>query len=85
MLQCVSPGASRQSSSPYELLIKRIFRQINSSAAQSRRQTIIVRQPEESADDWDSFLEQLDVEESVRVTRIEHGTARLKWTNQHPS
>lgn len=85
MLQCVSPGAIHQSSSPYELLISRIFRQVNSSAAQSRRQTIIVRQPEESADDWDSFLEQLDVEESVRVIRIEHGTARLKWTNQHLS
>lgn len=77
-------GVDRQASSPYETLIRRIFRQINSSAAQHRRQTVIVQQPGDSSDDWDAFLDQLDVEESVRVTRMNEGRAQLDWTNHHP-
>ncbi|RRV08533.1 DUF1654 domain-containing protein [Pseudomonas sp. v388] len=71
--------------SPYQHLLHRIHRQINSSAAQLRRQTTIVRAPDENAEDWDAFLEQLDIEESVSVTRLGWGIARLEWTNQHRS
>lgn len=84
-LPILSPGADRQVSSPYEALIRRIFRQINSSAAQHRRQTVIVQQPGDSSDDWDAFLEQLDEEENVRVTRMDEGCAQLNWTNHHPA
>lgn len=79
----VPPGVVHQLSTPFESLIRRIHRQINSSAAQARRQTIIVLQPGEDASDWDAFLDQLEIEESVRVTHIEKGSARLDWTNQH--
>ena len=80
-----SDGVVCQLYTSYESLILRIHRQINSSAAQSRRQTIIIQQPGESADDWDTFLDQLEMEESVRVTHIEAGVACLTWTNQHRS
>ncbi|POR62220.1 DUF1654 domain-containing protein [Pseudomonas syringae] len=85
MLQKVPIGVAPQSFTPYQSLISRIHRQINSSAAQSTRHTTIARQPDESASDWDVFLEQLELEESVRVTRIARGVARLIWTNQHPA
>ncbi|MBA1229285.1 DUF1654 domain-containing protein [Pseudomonas viridiflava] len=85
MLQEVPIGASRKPFTPYESLIRRIHRQINSSTAQNTRHTTISRQPDESASDWDVFLEQLELEESVSVTRIDRGLAKLKWTNQHPS
>lgn len=78
-----SSGAVSQLYTPYESLILRIHRQINSSAAQDKRQTVIVLQPGESADDWDTFLDQLEMEESVRVTHIDASAAQLKWTNQH--
>lgn len=81
----VLPGVVPRLHTPYEHLIRRIHQQINSSAAQVSRRTIIVLQPGESADDWDAFLDQLDVEESVKVTHIERGSARLEWTNQHRS
>ncbi|WKW34099.1 DUF1654 domain-containing protein [Pseudomonas viridiflava] len=84
MLQEVPIGVARQPFTPYQSLLRRIHRQINSSAAQSNRHTTIARQPDESASDWDVFLEQLELEESVRVTRIDHEVAKLKWTNQHP-
>lgn len=80
-----SPSAVSQLFTTYENLILRIHRQINSSAAQNRRQTIIILQPGESVDDWDTFLEQLEMEESVRVAHIEAGAACLTWTNQHRS
>lgn len=85
MLHVPPVGFTHQVFTSYQELMRRVHRQINSSAAQLRRQTVIVRQSGESEDDWDTFLEQLDIEESVRVTRLEAGLARLSWTNQHPS
>lgn len=84
MLQEVPLGVARESFTPFESLLRRVHRQINSSAAQNTRHTTIARQPEESTSDWDVFLEQLELEESVRVTRIDGEVAKLKWTNQHP-
>jgi hypothetical protein len=85
MLHVPPVGISHQVSTSYQEMMRRIHRQINSSSAQLRRQTVVVRQSGESEDDWDAFLERMDIDESVRVTRIEHGVARLNWTNQHQS
>ena len=71
------------SSTRLEHLLQRIYRQVNSSAAQERRRTVISRLPSERVDDWDSLLEQLEVEESVRLTRLDGGAIQLCWTNQH--
>ena len=85
MSHSVYPVGLELSHTPYEQLARRIHRQVNSSAAQARRRTIIARQSCEKVDDWDCLLEQLDVEDSVRVTRLECGAVGLAWTNQHPS
>ncbi|MFP6365496.1 DUF1654 domain-containing protein [Pseudomonas aeruginosa] len=73
-----SPSMSR-----FEQLTKRIHRQVNSSAAQERRRTVISRLPEERVDDWDKLLDQLEVEESVRLTYLDGGNIQLSWTNHH--
>lgn len=73
------------SSSRFDQLTQRIHRQVNSSAAQERRRTVICRLPGERLDDWDKLLEQLEIEESVRLTRLGGGEIQLSWTNQHPS
>ena len=44
---------------------------------------MIVKQSGERMEDWDALLEQFDLEESVRVTRLEEGSVYLSWTNQH--
>lgn len=85
MSHSVYPGGLDQSHTPFEQLARRIHRQVNSSAAQTRRRTIIARQSCEKLDDWDCLLDQLDVEDSVRVTRLECGAVGLTWTNQHLS
>ncbi|UBM24228.1 DUF1654 domain-containing protein [Pseudomonas sp. p1(2021b)] len=72
------PSATR-----FEQLTRRIHRQVNSSAAQDRRRTVIRRLPGERVDDWDKLLDQLEVEESVRLTRLDGGAIQLSWTNQH--
>lgn len=72
-----------QSPTRYEQLAQRIHRQVNSSAAQDRRRTVISRMPGELMDDWDKLLDQLAIEESVRLTRLESGAVQLNWTNQH--
>lgn len=74
-----------QQYTPFEHLACRIFRQVNSPAAQVLRRTVIQRLSGERSDDWDRLLEQLDTEESVRLKRLEGGAAQLSWTNQHPS
>ncbi|MNN06752.1 hypothetical protein D3C81_1195530 [compost metagenome] len=71
------------SPSRFEQLMQRIHRQVNSSAAQERRRTVISRLPGERVDDWDKLLDQLDVEESVRLTRLDGGAIQLCWTNHH--
>ena len=74
-----------QSSTQYEELNRRVHRQINSSAAQVNRRTVIVRRPDEQMGDWDKLIDNLDAEESVRVTRLDEESVFLRWTNQHPS
>lgn len=85
MSHSVYPGGLELSHTPFEQLSRRIHRQVNSSAAQTRRRTIIARLESEKPDDWDCLLAQLDIQESVRVTRLECGAVGLAWTNQHPS
>lgn len=81
----VHPSGLERSDTPFEQLTRRIHRQVNSSAAQARRRTIIARLESEKPDDWDCLLEQLDREDSVRVIRLECGSVGLAWTNQHLS
>ena len=71
------------SSTHYEELSRRVHRQINSSAAQATRRTIIVRQSGDRIGDWDKLIEHLDAEESVRVRLMGDSTAQLSWANQH--
>ncbi|MCS3472482.1 hypothetical protein M2401_006246 [Pseudomonas sp. JUb42] len=85
MLHVPPVGITHQVFTSYQELMRRIHKQINSSDAQLRRQTVIVRLSDESEDDWETFLDQLDIDESVRVVRLEGGLARLTWTNQHLS
>lgn len=70
--------------SSFDRLVTRIYRQVNSSAAQMRRRTVIYRLSEERSDDWDRLLEHLNGEESVRLLPLGDGTIQLIWTNQHP-
>ena len=79
----VHPVSSLHQSTSCEQLARRVHRQINSSAAQTWRRTLIVKQSGERMEDWDALLEQFDLEESVRVTRLEEGSVYLSWTNQH--
>lgn len=85
MSHSVYPSDHELSHTPFEQLARRIHRQVNSPAAQTRRRTIIARLSNEKLDDWDCLLEQLDIEDSVRVTRLECGSVGLAWTNQHAS
>ena len=74
---------STQSPACFAQLTQRIHRQVNSYAAQERRRTVISRLPGERVDDWDKLLDQLEAEESVRITHLEGGGIQLNWTNQH--
>ncbi|BAP43906.1 putative uncharacterized protein [Pseudomonas sp. StFLB209] len=83
MLQCVPTGSATDGFTSYENLLRRVNRQLN-VASQAHRHTVIARQPDECIGDWEAFLEQLDLEDSVEVTRIGRSAARLQWTNRHP-
>lgn len=80
-----SPTIHRPDSTELENLVQRIFRQVNSSHAQERRRTVISRLPDEQLTDWDTLLDQLEVNESVRLTRLDGDCVQLTWTNQHRS
>ncbi|CAI8973515.1 DUF1654 domain-containing protein [Pseudomonas chlororaphis] len=78
-----NPASPSQPSTPFEQLSKRIYRQVNSPAAQSRRRTVITRHSDERVDDWDKLIEQLGVEESVRMIPLDSDSIQLSWTNHH--
>ena len=80
-----NPVSPVPTANPFEQLTCRIFRQVNSPAAQVRRRTVIQRLSGERSEDWDRLIEQLETDESVRLQRLEGGAAQLSWTNQHPS
>ncbi|WP_129138774.1 DUF1654 domain-containing protein [Modicisalibacter coralii] len=67
------------SNTSYERLGHRIQRAVTSPAAVSRRQITLERQPDESQEDWDQILDEIDTNEHVAVTRIDDDTASLRW------
>lgn len=69
----------------YDLLTRRIYRQINRPSSQLQRRTVIERLPGEREEDWDQLLYELDVDENVRLVQMEGGAVQLSWTNQHPA
>lgn len=85
MLQDVPPGTPYHSLTSYQILVQRVHRQINSPAAQAGRSVTLQLQPGELLEDWESLLEQLETDESVRVTRAGERTANISWTNRHPA
>lgn len=66
--------------SSYELLARRIQKQILAPRSQLERQAVITRAPEDLDADWDLLLEQLGEEESVSMAPQEDGSVRITWT-----
>lgn len=65
--------------SSFELLARRIQRQITSPRAQVERQANICRLDDESEEDWALLLEQIGEEETVTMTQRDDGTVHLAW------
>lgn len=63
----------------YEQLGHRVQRAVNSYPAQSNRHLVIERQPEESLEDWEQLLAEIDTNEHVTITRLDDGAVRLRW------
>lgn len=52
---------------------------INSPRAQSDRCAEIARQPDESPDDWQQLLEELETLDHVTMIPLDDGAVRLCW------
>ncbi|MBD9415902.1 DUF1654 domain-containing protein [Pseudomonas sp. PDM16] len=65
--------------SSFELLARRIQRQIMSPRAQLERQDNIHRMEDELEEDWALLLEQIGEEETVTMTHREDGSVHLAW------
>lgn len=68
----------------YELLGHRVQRIINSSKAQSAKHAVIEHQPDESIEDWDRLIEELETLEAVTMIRHEDGSVGLRWNPAEP-
>lgn len=66
--------------SSYELLARRIQKQILSPRAQLERRVEIARLPEESEEDWALLVDQIGEEESVLLTPRDGGAVLLTWS-----
>lgn len=68
-------------STPYEQLVKRVQRAINSPGAQSKHCVDIKRQSEDPADDWAKMLSELGTVENVTLTPMDDDSdhVRIEW------
>ncbi|MHB0775446.1 DUF1654 domain-containing protein [Halomonas sp. WWR20] len=65
--------------SSYVQLGKRVQRAINAPRARLTQHIIIERQPDESVEDWESMLEEIDSHGHVTLIRYDDGAIGLRW------
>lgn len=70
---------TQKAPSSYELMGIRIMKEINSPAAQAKCIATVTKQPHESWEDWDQFVEEIQTNEEVTLTELEEGKIRLEW------
>lgn len=63
----------------YELLGRRIQRVVNAPRAQAERTAVIARQEDESTEDWQRLLEELETLENVTMIPQDDGEVLLRW------
>jgi hypothetical protein len=66
--------------SSYEVLGTRLQRAINSPAAQKSKSALLVRLPEDRADDWDQIMEELGDTDNVTLAYRDDGHVQVFWT-----
>ncbi|MDF3936684.1 DUF1654 domain-containing protein [Pseudomonas citronellolis] len=64
---------------PYEILARRIQRQMQSPRVQLERRAVIERLPEESEDAWRQLLDDLESESTLTIVKLPDGTIELTW------
>ncbi len=65
--------------SSYELLVRRIERQLLQPRVQLQRMAIIERQADELREDWAALIEHLEQQVELRMESLEGGAVRLSW------
>ncbi|WHL26659.1 DUF1654 domain-containing protein [Pseudomonas juntendi] len=65
---------------PYEMMGARIQKIINSPAAQKARSAVIAKEENESAADWERFLDEVAANDNVILAQCDDGSVRLAWT-----
>ncbi|WP_193090878.1 DUF1654 domain-containing protein [Halomonas colorata] len=65
----------------YQQLIQRVQRKIGSPRAQSENCAELQRQPEDSTDDWERMLSELNTVENVTMTPLDDAgeLVRIRW------
>ncbi|MBB3239229.1 hypothetical protein FHW68_000701 [Pseudomonas sp. Tn43] len=69
------------SSSPdtYERLGMRVQKIINSPTAQKAKAALIFRLPDESVDEWERLLEEIDENDNVTLAHRDDGGVQVFW------
>lgn len=65
---------------PFELMAQRIKRAILAPRSQLERRVKITRLPDETSEDWQTLLDQIDEEETVSLSPQEDGSVLVSWT-----
>lgn len=63
----------------YEQLAQRIQKIINSPAAQRARSALLIRQPNETPEDWQRLLDEIAENDNVTLAWRDDGGIQLFW------
>lgn len=64
---------------PYERLAQRVQKIINGPTAQRSRSALLVRQPDESPEDWQRLLDEISENDNVTLAWRDDGGIQLFW------
>jgi hypothetical protein len=75
----VASSASSLPSTAYEQLAQRVQKIINGPTAQRARSALLVRQPQESPEDWQRLLDEIAENDNVTLAWRDDGGIQLFW------
>ena len=74
-----SVATSSSSPDTYERLGMRVQKIINSPTAQKAKAALIFRLPDESVDEWERLLEEIDENDNVTLAHRDDGGVQIFW------
>lgn len=67
--------------SSYERLVRRVNATLSGPLAQIEKQANLTPEPDDSAEDWQRLLEEIELADGVTMTKRSDGSVHVRWSS----